>query len=655
MMSNYYQKEQREGYLFFITILILLFCVVFNVSAREDTLKKSSVIAKADTNHYTFYKPITIHGSLTRAVPQNTITKHDIRPTAQFGLYDVLMENGLYTSLSLGGLSLNNSVSVYGSGRRDISLRFNGRSLDDRVFGGFNLEQFPVETADEIEVYTGTQAIILGDNSSGLLLNVKEMMHDSKTPYTRLRYGQTAYNFVASEGEYSQNFAPNWNFTFGFRRHVSDGRFLNSWVDMWNVHGKLRWNPQSNMQLSLSNIFTNYGAGTNGGLNDTTPSVSNAITALVNYSDLNEKVFRHDITLTGTITNADTTVIQNANMYFSHSLCNRDRDTAYYVNSNDSVRTSVFIEQLIGVTYKTEISPSSMLSAVIGGEGELQMIEKSVYHQEFNGSNLSGYLLGNLLLTESVRLTSGIRLRLLDGKFLSSIGGKLTIKPTNELSFGGDFSVSSRAPSIMEGMNLNSEKNILLIGFAEWRDDNLKCKADFFVRNVSDIILATPVYNGTTIINTFSVNSGDGTTVGGSVSAQYSIDQLTIFGNTIIQNSTTNGIDNKRFPSVKGTIGAQYEKQFGRSTVKGGISTTVFSSNYGERFIPQTGSSILYNNNNSDGFTYDGISAFIGAKLGNAFVQFSMRNILDADYWSTSVYPNLDRQLRISVNWAFFD
>lgn len=652
MMNNYCYKEQREGFVFFI-VLCLIFCLS-QASAREDTLQKKSTVS-VDTVRAVLYKPIRFHGLMQSKTDNNAlITKNDIRPTAQFGLFDVLMDNRTVTSLSLGGISLNNSVSVFGSGRRDLSLRYNGRALDDKVFGGFNLEQFPVETAESIEIYTGTEAIVLGDNSSGLLINVQEMIHDTKTPYTRLRYGQTAYNLVASEGEFSQNFAPNWNFTFGFRRHVSDGRFLNSWVDMWNVRGALRWNPAPNIHLSLSNIFTNYGAGTNGGLNDTTPSVSNTITATVNYSDLNERVFRHDITLSGSMTNSDTSIIQNANLYFSHSLWNRDRNGTLFLGGSDTVRTSSFIERTVGLTYKSEFAPSTVLSTIIGGEGELQFIEKSAYHKEFSGTNLSGYFLGNVKLSDFIRLTPGIRLRLLDGKFLSSVGGKLTLQPIKELRFGGDFSVSSRAPAIIEGKELNSEKNVLLIGFAEWSKTDFNCKADFFIRNTSDIIIATPINNGKTIISTSFSNSGDRTAVGGSLGFSYVFDRFTILGNTIIQQSTTNGKSDGRFPTVKGTVGLQYERQFGRSTVKGGISTTLFSSNYGERFIPQTQSSIIIDNTNND-FAYDGVTAFIGAKLGNAFVQFSMRNILDATYWNTSVYPNLDRHLRISVNWAFFD
>lgn len=654
MMNNYSRKEQREGYYFAIITIVLFYCFVLPATAREDSVKKVNSGVKTDTTHYNFYKPLHLHGSLSKIAPSHSIGKEDIRPSAQFGLYDVLMDNMLLTSLSLGGIGLNNSVSQYGSGRRDISLRFNGRSFDDRVFGGFNIEQFPVETAERIEIFTGTEAVILGDNSSGLLLNVQEMSHDSKTPFTRLRYGQTSYNFVASEGEFSQNFSPNWNFTFGFRRHVTDGRFLNSWVDMWNVHGKLRWNPQSNIQVSLSNIFTNYGAGTNGGLNDTTPSVSNTITATVNYADMNERVFRHDITLSGTMINTDTSIVQNANIYFTHSLWNRDRGSALFLGFNDTVRTSSFIERIAGITYKTEFLPSEALSATIGGEGELLFIEKAAYHTGFSGTNLSGYFLGNLKLKESVRLTSGIRVRLSDGKFLSSIGGKLMIKPTEQFNFGGDFSISSRAPSIIEGLALNSEKNVLLIGFAEWNKDSFQSKAEFFVRNTSDIIIATPFYNNNTVVNTFSSNAGDRTAMGGNIAVSYTIDRLRLFGNAIIQKSTINGIEEGRFPAAKASIGVSYTQQFGRSTVHGGISTTVFSSNYGERYIPQTNSSIYINTADND-FGYDGVSAFIGAKLGNAFVQFSLRNILDASYWNTSVYPNLDRHIRISVNWAFFD
>ncbi|HRE56288.1 MAG TPA: TonB-dependent receptor plug domain-containing protein [Candidatus Kapabacteria bacterium] len=631
--------------------MLILFVFMFSVfsSAAFPSIDSTS---SADTSRY--YTPIFYHGSyIIRQDSSRIISKKNIRPSTQFGITDVLHNTFSSIPLSLGGLSLNNSVSIYGSSRQDIALRYNTRSLTNTIHGGINLSLFPVETAESIEVLTGTHAIVLGDNASGLLLNIKEGIHNISTPFTRLRYAQSSYNFVASEGEFSQNIAKNWNIDAGFRRHVGEGRFANTWIDMWNVYGKIRWTlPRT--QWSFSHIFTNYGTGINGGLSDTTNTFSDPINAKIRYSDMFERTYSHDLTLSFSRHSSDTTLIQTASLYFSYGIRNIEKTITLNPSAADSNRISSPISRNVGALYQFHKYFTNILSLKIGAEAEAQLIDKSAYNSSFSGTNLAVFSLMDVSASSNIQLQPGARLRLFNNTVFANMGIKIEYSQL-PFRFGFDISLSSRTPTLTEGLNNNSEQHLLGIAYLQWKGDRKSLGVELFSRSISDYILQEPLLRGQTIVGVLSQNMGNRTVMGLSVNGHYDIVQNGhLHGSVILHDSKTNSINDNRLPFLQSILGGEYIRVFGRSTVKAGISFRFFSSNYGELFIPQMQGSIA-NQKVNEGLTYDGGQAFIGAQLGNAFVQFSLHNMLNSVYWTTSLYPELDRHLRISVNWAFLD
>ncbi len=642
-------RDQRGGSLFMSVFLVIF---VFSVLQCTALHRIDSTEAKADTSRY--YAPIHYHGSYH--ITQDSariLSKKYIRPSTQFGISDVLQNAYFLTPLSLGGLSFNNSISIYGSSRQDIALRYNTRSFQNIQFGGVNLSQFPLETAENIEVLTGTQAIVLGDNSSGLLINIQEAIHNTSTPFTRLRYAQSSYNFVASEGEFSQNIAKNWNIDAGFRRHVGEGRFANSWIDMWNVYGHLRWTlPRS--QWTLSHIFTNYGSGLNGGLSDTTATFSDPINAKIRYADMFGRTFSHDITLSFSQHNSDTTLIQTGSLYFTYGIWNIEKSIELNPSLLDTNRVSSSISRKTGAIYMVQKNLTHSLSVKIGGEAEAQIIDATPYNEAFNESNVALFSLLNFLFSHDITLQPGARLRLYNNKLYTNVGFKaeFILQP---FLFGLDASLSSRTPTLTEGLNNRSEQHFLGIAYLKWKNRYHSLHLEIFSRSVSELIIQEPVLRGGTIVGVLSQNNGNRAVLGFSVNGQYSIiENGQLQASIQLQDSKTNSTNDQRLPFLQGMFGGEYTRVFGRSTVKGGLSFRFFSSNYGEIFIPQMQGTITHQHK-EDNLIFDGGQAYVGAQLGNAFVQFSMHNLLNAVYWTTSIYPELDRHLRISVNWAFLD
>jgi outer membrane cobalamin receptor len=212
--------------------------------------------------------PLRNHGNLIhiKDTPNITIKKQDIQDINYTGLSDILQKKTPFYTQNQGSFGLFNSFSIFGAKPRSINFQFNGRNINDLDLGSLNPEQISTEFFESVEVYYGSDAIILGDNSAGALINFQEIRYNTEKPFTRLWFSEAGFEYLAADGVYSQNFARDWNFTLGFNTKAADGLYQDSWMNSWNFRGILRWNPSDRTSISLSENFTNHGIGTGGGV-----------------------------------------------------------------------------------------------------------------------------------------------------------------------------------------------------------------------------------------------------------------------------------------------------------------------------------------------------------------------------------------------------
>lgn len=631
-----------------------------DVSLRKRTdgdSTKPSLPIKADSIHLS--KPLQTHGSLF-AIPLKitTITKQELPYLNFIGLHDIISQKvPIFYPLHLGSYGQMNSFSVFGGSLRDITLRYDGRNMNSRSFGGVNLEQFPPEMIEQIEILTGTDAIIFSDNSNGALINIQEIRHDIAKPFTRISFSQGGYNFIASDGTFSQNFAPNWNATLGFRRQSSNSRFTNSDFEVWNLRAIVRWSPSDKTSFSLSELFTNHGIGTNGGLDSLSPSFSNELIAVPMYSDLNERVFRHDVTLAGSSLLADdSSSTASGTLYFSNSIWQKNRPRALAVTSADTIRLSQFAERSVGATARLEQRINSLTTLRYGGEAEYITAEQSSYTNDINGIKLAGY--GHLVLqptTKDFMLRTGARVLYENAKFIPSLGAAGELRFSDNLILSLDISQSSRAPSAAEGLGLTSENTLLGFASVQYKHDSLHISTTVFSRLTTFPILSESVRDtGGFILTSRSFNGDSRRAIGLTTQAQWKVGALSANGFFQLYQTATNGTNDNRFPLFYAGITAQYEYQIGQSLAQGGISVKFLGSMAGETFLPQTWTSIPSRTGESN-VTFNGIDAFLVLRLGNAFVRATFYNIIAQTYYYVPLYPQLDRNLRLSVSWSFLD
>lgn len=615
-----------------------------NVLSTKDTLKP--------------FKPLKTHGSLFQIpYPHRRVTKHDLQYLNFVGLHDILAQqvSDIYP-LHLGSYGQMNAISVFGSGLRDLSLQFNGRSLDEKMFGAVNIEEYPSEMVEEIQIFTGTDAVILGDNSSGMLINLQERVFNTKSPYTHLWYSQGGYDYIASDGIFSQNIAKNWNTTLGYRRQSSGSRYTNSSLDLWNIRANLRWNPSDFTSLTLSELFTHQRIGANGGIDSTSPSIGNELLAVPLYPEYNQRVYRHDMTLSGTsLLSNDTTSSIAGTLYYTTAVWQKSRPLSMAVHAGDTISMIESKSARFGTTLRYEQTLFNLTTIRIGGVLEYQTTEETVYNEPITNGLAAGY--GHIYqrLSDNLSLKGGVRLSLQNGIFVPTFGAAAEMKSSDNISLMFDISQSSRIPSASEGLGLKSEKHLLTLAGVHYNYDSLSFGLTGFARFINTPIISSPLRDSTGFILTTRSTNGDTRQIYGlTTQAKYSYKSFSANGFMQLYQSSDVLVANNRFPLFYAGITAQYTYSVGQSVMFGGLTVKFIGSHSADEFIPQTWSSIPSRTESSLA-SFNGIDAFVVLRLGNAYVRATYTNILSQTYYYVSIYPQLDRNLRLSVSWSFFD
>ena len=559
--------------------------------------------------------------------------------------------------LSLGSYGQFNHFSFLGSAPNNVSFAFNNRQLNDFEYSSYNPEIFPAEFFEKIEIFTGSDAVIFSDNSSGAYFNIQEIRYNTKTPYSKIWITQGGYEFLGVDGIFSQNIMKNWNFTFGFRRLSSDGRFTNSKLDSWNVRAILRWNPSNLTSISLTENYTNHGIGTNGGVNKSkSNNIFDELDSEVNFSDLDERVFRNDLTLTfNSILTNDSSNSISSNVYVTNSLWDKHRSRNLFLNLEDSLYNYSYNSTLLGVNAHYEGKYGEKLINRIGLEFNFNNIDKTPYFSGYSGLSHSYFAHLQYLLDKNLTFSGGMRIKNQKDHWSFSYGIKSIFGISSTIKVETDFSISERIPSLQEGINLNNESHILGIINSKFELEEFDISIIGFYRNIKNEIVAEPITNeNSEVINTAFKNIPQTNIVGVNIYSRITLFTdifLLPFMNITVSNS--DDIGDKRFPLLFMGLKTYYRIIKGKSQLNLGVDVSMLTSFKGEVFFPITRAYLP--NSDLSQIQTNGINIFAEAKLGNAFVKVTYQNALSQGYYYVPYYPQIDRNFRISVSWSFFD
>lgn len=625
--------------------------VSITTPSQQDTLSEP-------TKTYTFYNPLQQHGSLflISGKPDKNISKWDILDINYTGLPEILAKKTNAYSLSLGNAGMFNHFSFMGALPNDVSIRFNGRNLNDLEYGSLNLEQIPVEFLQNIEIVTGSEAAVLS-GSSGALINLQEISYNTSVPYTRLWYSQAGYEFLASDGVFSQNIAPNWNLALGFRGMSAIGRFDNSWLDSWNLRGLLRWSPSDLTTFSLSNVFSNHGIGTNGGIDyNLSSSYFDEISAIVNYDALNERNFRHDLTFSMTsLLDKDSLGAFTGSLYLTNNQRNINRPDYLSLNESDTVYFQNYSQSRYGVTAAYEQKIGSFLFLKTGGEAEIYNLSATPYFDDAHDFRAAAYGHIRFKLPLGATLSGGARIGYQFKRSAVSFGARFTENIRDNFVFYADLSINERLPNPIEGLHLKKEANVLAISGISYTSSSYSIDLSGFARRVQNPIVAETVLNGDgKVISTKSENLSDLVVFGGALNFKatpYSF--LGIEADISAYYDRLNSEESKLFPNFTAKGSAYYKVAVGRSELKAGISSGLQTGFSGYVFLPITRGYYLYPKESK--MVNTGLNVFLAARLGEAYVRLELQNALSQGYYSVPVYPAMDMNFRVTISWAFMD
>jgi hypothetical protein len=623
-----------------LALLILAFAGAIAAPMVSDSSTADSLV-----------QPLPFHGAVSalgKLDVYRTFTRDAIAGLPYRTLEDVLDWRTASYTLSTGAIGDWNVPLLFGERLRDLAVRADGVPMASAAVGIVPPAMMSPEFMERMDLLIGSDAAILAGASSGTAYWFQQPWYDTRTPYTRVWYCQSAYDFLATDGVLSQNVARNVNATLGFRRMVTPGRYPNQWLDVWNTRALLRWNVSPVLNFSIVHRFANWGLGTNGGVDPTiSDDPTNERTAQVFYSRLDERLFRHDVALLATyqlsphrVASAGIALqLEQWNLYRAPALAIGVDSSTHVLWRNDAVTAFVRWEERL----------DSQLIAFAGAEASAVTAGRSDYTAALAGSDrFQGAGFGYVRWDASpFLLRGGVRLLFARGLLLPIAGAAVRVGDSAfALTFDGSRTV--RIPSLVEGLLPPERAWLLMVRLETAFETAVRVAATGYWRRYDNPIVAEPIARGDTVIATSGVVASPMHRSGLTVETLWRIGRFQLRPHLVF--SFTGA---RELPFLYAAISLGYEHRIGRNRIGGELFLRARTQVFADRFIPQ-----------SWGFlpteiplpaATDGGTVMLWAQLGNANVKLAMGNVLSAYYATLSTFPQFDRHITLSVGWSFFD
>lgn len=620
-----------------LSVLILACCAILAHAVPDTTQRRD-----------TLNRPLPFHGAITGlgiVQPYQTLKRSDILTIPYRTLEDVLEWRTPSYVLSTGLIGDWNVPLLFGERPRDQRVVFDGIGAYSAV-GLFPPAMVMPEFMEQLDIVTGADAAIIMGANSGTGYWVQQPWYDTRAPYTRVWYCQSAYDFIATDGVFSLNVAPNLNTTLGFRRMVTPGRYSNQWLDVWNTRMLVRWNLAPDWNVSLVHRFANWGLGTNGGVDpERSDDPSNERTAAVVYNTLDQRMFRHDVQLLATKQAGERRIL-SATVAMSNEEGNVYRPLwlSFGTDSNTHVR---WISTILTLQMRWEERLDTSLAILGAIESAVGRTTASDYTAAQRVRQIGTYLYGRWEPMSNVIIRGGLRWMAGGAHLLPVAAIGMTT------SFAGvtirlDAVSSVRPASAVEG-NVQPEYVRLLLLHARTGDSAVNAGLSAYVRQRRNAIVATPLVRGDTVITTVASNASSLRTESGiTIESNVSLQRFCLAPMVVCSFLGSEGM-----PLLYGALSLRYTHRIGRNRLQAELFFRARTMVHAQRFIPHTWAYLATDQLLEA--AVDGATLALSAELGNAVVKLAMGNVLSTYYATLSTFPQLDRHITLSVAWTFFD
>jgi len=620
--------------------------IINNDDAEEEIIKPPKEIYKLNKHL----------GSLFLA--NNTISFREITRINYCTMTEILIQEQTSFPLFTGLLGGNNAFSIFGATPNENALLLNGVSLFN-LYGCENFNIVSPEFSNQIEILRGSESVILA-GKSGITANIQTPIFNTAKPYSRIWFTQGDNKLIGVDGTYSQNFAPNWNLTTGFRRLSANSYYQNSFFDSWNARIMLRNNLSDLSAISLLYHFSNYYTGDFGGIFFADYNTnSNRHLLRSNFSNLSNRQYRTDFILSHSALTADSNLIVNSNLFFNHSENNILFRNEKELLKIDSSGRNISHGTNYGINTNLKYNLFEKISFDFGGELFYVKVPNSVITKDFEGLGYKVFGLTNAKIS-SLKISFGGRFANKYDKQLIGYGGNISkyfnSKNSNEKNNSKskiyiDASYCDAEP--IPVFNYKFEKHSLgLLGF-QFEKNKFLLDMNLFFRQINNSLFLNFSPNN---IYSFSPSV-------------WGKDHHHIFGfagkvnfefikNMDFSLTVQNFFDNIQIisegqakPKFYFTNKIQYNYVKATSQFNVGLMGS-FLVNARKMYYNPIFKSYGFSELESS-FATDGLTAFFSGKFGNAFFRASFKNIIGTNFSYLAYYPTLKQELCISVTWAF--
>lgn len=634
----------KKSYSSFAFVFFFAFLISFSLLfSQSDTIL---------TNVYSdtlLHKPISSIGSIPTFIGVENIDKKRFVEGDILSFDELIEKNTKYKFLTFGTPGNSPILNEYGLIYYPIARgNLNPLYFLPTYYTSFELA--PLLLYSSIEVVSGFASYILDKNSNGLLFNFTTRKFNTKIPYTQLWIGQAGYDYLGSSAVFSQNFLKDVNFFFIYQRYWSAGRYSNSNSDRWNLVAGFRWFANPKLNFYLENKYTILNNGLFGGLNpDNSTIIFDNNFSVVNFEHLNRKISQNDLSFNYTyIFSPDTSIYLDGGLLVSFSSQEFELEDYFAeffkVNSKSKYKSNgLFISSRLVIN-------EEKYKVYFGGEIEKRNQNGWLFYRESKNFEPSLFFHLSKLLGDNLEIKIGSRINKEFENITFSLGSKLTYtfdtatKTYFDLTYAqkSDYGPYRRNFLGILGFSNNSKKFELL--------------ADIFGRSFFDFKINSIV--GDTLGNillTESVGKENINVVGGDF--RVGVLFLNNFKWTTKANVSyilsSDGRVREWLPTIILSNELSYRFVRGASYLDLGVELTLLSPFRGLYFHPLYPKPVEYETRRD--WQINGLSAFACAKLGNAFVNVSIRNIFSVNYYYIPIYPEYDRNIRITVFWSFTD
>ncbi|MFN3305677.1 MAG: hypothetical protein ACK42Z_00640 [Candidatus Kapaibacteriota bacterium] len=624
---------------------IWLFSFVFCFSQADTT----SYFVTKQNDTLSFNLPIKSFGEFPYLLQTKSIAKTKFVAGDFVSTAEIIEKYTHHKLLTFGALGYNAILNQYG-----VLSYLNAfqNTAPHYLLPGYNssFELFPTLLLDKVEILDGSNAILLGKHSAGISLNFKTRIFNTSVPYTQIWIGQAGYDFLGSSGLFSQNIARNLNFYFLYHRYWSRGRYSNSNADRWNIVTGVRWFPSSYLNLYLEHKYTNINYGLFGGLNpEKSLILFDKNFSTVNFENLKNKIYQNDLSFRFIYK-----LQQDSSVYFDGSVSflfskqnyNLEDFLAEYFRANKIIQNSC--SNLQG-NFKL-VSNKPKYNFLLGVEFEKRNQNEFLTYANSHSFEPSAFAIFNKKLLKKFFLQVGTRIDFSSNDVLYKLGSRFTYSlsdSTDELYF--DITHSSKNFD-----NLFDQSQLAILGFNQVKE-NHQLSAELYTRIIANF--KTFGVNKDSLDNPIGLNiisTNNTKVIGVNFKSLFSILENLTFGTKInLFYTAKEKLSNNTLPFLIWNNQLSYRFKRGRSYLEIGLEFELYSPFNGAYIHPFYSVPAKFNSPRQ--WQHNGVSTYAHAKLGNAYVNISLRNLFSVNYYLIPIYPEYDRNLRITVFWSFND